>query len=232
MRVLLIDDHALFREGLALLMQARFPQVRLYQASDLVEATIILDGVSGIEFVLLDLDLGETRGLETLHRLHRVVSAAKVIVLSADDRPETTIGLFNAGADGFIPKTAREGRIADDLRSFFEGRSVDRQIAKVTRLASGVRSVSDAPSAASSALPQAPADTMADALDLSQRQLDVLIRLAEGKSNKQIGRELELAESTVKSHVLAIFRKLGVSSRVEATLQVTRLGLVPAPAWH
>lgn len=209
MRVLLIDDHTLFREGLALLLRARFPQVQLYQAADLAQAARVLDTVEGIECILLDLGLRDSRGVESLRALYRLAGPVRVVVLSADDRPETVQAVMAVGADGFIPKTAQGGRIEQDLRSVFEGRRAEM--------------------APPPALIDAPISDEVDAgltaLDLSLRQLEVLCLLAEGKSNKQIGREMALAESTVKSHVLMIFRKLGVASRTEATLLAARMGL-------
>jgi DNA-binding NarL/FixJ family response regulator len=209
MRVLLIDDHALFREGIALLLRARFPQVLLYQAADLAEAALVLDSVEDISCILLDLGLRESRGIESLHAFYRLAGPVRVVVLSADDRPETVQAVMAAGADGFIPKTARGGRIEQHLRSVFEGRRFEL-----------------APPHPAAAVPIVDVSHACQtALDLSLRQLEVLCLLAEGKSNKQIGRELALAESTVKSHVVLIFRKLGVASRTEATLLAARMGL-------
>lgn len=220
MRVLLIDDHALFREGLALLMRSRFPQVKIYQAADLAEAATILGSVSGIAWILLDLGLPDSDGVASLHRLYQLTHEVKVVVVSADDRPETVHSVMAAGAHGFIPKTARGRRIEEDLRAIFEGPPI---VTDATDELFGL-TVRPAP-AADVAL------TCMAAQELSHRQLDVLRLLVEGKSNKLIGRELELAESTVKSHLLTIFRKLGVSSRTEAMLLAPRLGLMPsAPA--
>jgi DNA-binding NarL/FixJ family response regulator len=209
MRVLLIDDHALFREGLALLLRSRFPQVRLHQAADLAQAAQVLDTVDDIGCILLDLGLRDSQGVESLRALYRLAGPVRVVVLSADDRPETVQAVMAAGADGFIPKTARGGRIEHDLRAVFEGRRV-----ATPRLCP----VTTAP-----IIDEVHASLTA--LELSLRQLEVLRLVAEGKSNKQIGRELALAESTVKSHVLMIFRKLGVASRTEATLLAARMGL-------
>lgn len=206
MRVLLIDDHTLFREGLALLLRSRFPQVELYQAVDLAQAARVLDTVKDIGCILLDLGLRDSRGVESLHALYQLAGPVRVVVLSADDRPETVQAVLAVGADGFIPKTARGGRIEQDLRTVFEGHrapaSLPQRVPIIDETHAGLT-----------------------ALDLSLRQLEVLCLLAEGKSNKQIGRELALAESTVKSHVLLIFRKLGVASRTEATLLAARIGL-------
>jgi DNA-binding NarL/FixJ family response regulator len=220
MRVLLIDDHALFREGLALLMRSRFPQVQLYQAADLAEAAAILGSVAGIAWILLDLGLPDSDGVASLHQLYQLTHAVKVVVLSADDRPETVHNVMAAGANGFIPKTARGRRIEEDLRAIFEGPQGPPIVTDTTGELFGL-TVRPAP-AVDSAL------TCMAAQELSHRQLDVLRLLAEGKSNKLIGRELELAESTVKSHLLTIFRKLGVSSRTEAMLLAPRLGLMPS----
>lgn len=213
MDILLVDDHTLFRQGLALLLQARFSHVRLHASASLAEAVGVLAQLPRPDCVLLDLGLPDSQGIATLHRFCTLAPQARVVVLSAETDPALILQVMTAGADGFIPKTARRGQIEADLRAVLAGQLVLPE----TALSAAARA----------ALPtERLAPDRIEALGLSGRQLDVLRLLAEGLSNKQIGRELDLAESTVKSHLLLIFRKLGVSSRTGAMLQAQRSGLL------
>ena len=140
---------------------------------------------------------------KNLIRLRETDTWARIVVLSADDTPTTVQGAIEQGAAGFIPKTAEGAVLEAALRVVLDG-----GIYVPPRMlgASG-----------------APAD--ASTLGLSPRQLDVLRWLIEGAPNKRICRELNLAESTVKTHVEAIFRRLDVNNRTQAVLAAARLGL-------
>jgi DNA-binding NarL/FixJ family response regulator len=226
---LLVDDHALFRDGLALLLNQRFPEVHVDQADDLAGALRRLAEQPPIELVLLDLGLRDSEGVGSLARVLKLCPEVSVVVLSADDRPETVEAALAAGASGFIPKTSRGGVIDEALRVVTSGGVYLPRNALVAARLQQVRAV---PAVATGLHPLAmavheDAPVASSPLDLSARQLDVLRYMVEGLSSKNIGRELELAESTVKSHILVIFRKLGVESRAQAVLAAVRLGLVP-----
>jgi DNA-binding NarL/FixJ family response regulator len=108
MNALLVDDHALFREGMAMLMRQRFPEVSLRQAVDLARARETLALHPDIELVLLDLNLRDSAGLASLTALQAFAPECQVVVMSADERPETVDAVIQAGGAGYIPKTARE----------------------------------------------------------------------------------------------------------------------------
>lgn len=212
MKVLLIDDHALFRDALSLLIKQRLPNLTLLPAGSMAEALEVLRTNPDVPLALLDLGLPDSQGLDSLTRLRDAAPLVTAVVLSADERRETIIAAIEAGAAGFIPKTAQGSVLDDALRLVLDGGVyVPRQALD----AGGVR--------AGAAL--SPAAT----LDLSPRQLDVLRLLIEGKSNKLICRELNLSESTVKTHLGAIFRRLDVNSRTQAVLAAARLGLRLSP---
>ena len=161
-----------------------------------------------IELVLLDLALPDSSGMSGLKRLREQAPEVTVVVLSADETPETVLAAIEAGAAGFIPKTARLGVMQAALRVVLDG-GVYLPEAVLTR----------------SAAPVPPPDEAGDSLGLSPRQLDVLKLLIEGKPNKLICRELDLSESTVKTHLAAIFRRLNANSRTQAVVAAARLGL-------
>ncbi len=203
MQILLIDDHTLFRDALALLIAHRFPDVAVRHAGSLDEAGRTLAAEPALRLALLDLSLPDSSGPEAVHRLKGLAEHVTVVVVSADERPETVLAAIDAGAAGFIPKTARRAMLEDALETVLDGRVFVPQ-----------QTYSDL-------APLAPDEP----LDLSPRQRDVLRLLIEGKPNKTICRELDLSESTVKTHLAAIFRKLDVTSRTQAVVAAARLGL-------
>jgi DNA-binding NarL/FixJ family response regulator len=249
MQVLLVDDHALLREGLALLMRQRFEQLQLLEASSLGEACVCLAQHPDIELVLLDLSLRDSQGLDSLTHVRRVAPRACVVVLSADTRSETMVAAIRAGASGFIPKTARGGVIETALHMVLQGHVYlpaellqpgaadlsDDLIGGPTGSGWSGGSTRGRPGASAAPMPSAEprlvavhpdaALTLARQLGLAPRQGDVMRLLLEGLSNKAIGRELDLAESTVKSHTIAIFRKLNVGGRAEAMVHAAQLGM-------
>ena len=205
MKLLLIDDHALFREGVAALVEQRMPDVALQLAGDLNGARSVLAEHPDCRLALLDLGLPDSHGLDGIARLRELAPALPIVVLSADDRPETVLGAIDRGAAGFIPKSADSAAFAGALREVLDGRV---HLPRQALLGADTAQADDG-----------------EALGLSPRQVDVLRLLVEGRSNKMIMRELELSESTVKTHLQAIFRRLGVSSRTQAVVAAARLGL-------
>jgi DNA-binding NarL/FixJ family response regulator len=203
MKVLLVDDHAMFRDGVSLLISLRFPGVDLLHAGTLAEALALLARHGDVDVVLLDLAMPDSSGLDALTRLRDETPGVRTVVLSADDTPATVHGAIEQGAAGFIPKTA-EGKVLEEaLRIVLDGGVF------VPRSVTG---------------PLAPKPE-ADALGLSPRQLEVLRLLIEGAPNKRICRELSLAESTVKTHMQEIFRRLDVNNRTQAVIAAAKMGL-------
>ena len=224
MKLLLIDDHPLFRDGLSLLIQHRLDLAdhggaEVFEAGSLREALATLATHPDVDLVLLDLGLADRQGLGTLAEWRELAPQLPVVVLSADDRPGTIVAAIDQGASGFIPKTVESSVMQEALHRVLSG---------------GVY------------LPPLPTDAVIEAeplaqqddegqrdepvgpdatLGLSGRQLDVLRLLVEGKPNKEICRVLSLSESTVKTHLSAIFRKLKVSSRTQAVVAVARAGV-------
>lgn len=219
MKTLLVDDHALFREGLALLIAHGFPQLHLLQAGSIAEALSRLAAEPRMELVLLDLGLPDSEGLGGLRRLREQAPGVMVVVLSADESPETVLAAVEAGAAGFIPKTAHAGVMQTALRVVLAG-GVYLPAAMLAQAPAPRR-----PATVPAAPTHAPEGEDDASLGLSPRQLDVLRLVIAGQPNKLICRGLALSESTVKTHLAAIFRKLDVSSRTQAVVAAARLGL-------
>lgn len=212
MKALLIDDHVLYCEGLALFAQHRLPQLRLQIEHSLSKALDRLSDTDAPSVVLLDLGLPDSSGLGSLERLREQAPSVPIVVLSADDRPQTVLGAIERGAAGFIPKSADGSALVEALEAVMDGRVYLPETARMVSNGS------------------TPAPDGGALHGLSPRQLDVLRLLVEGRSNKLIQRELALSESTVKTHLEAIFQRLGVKNRTQAVVAAARLGLrLPAP---
>ena len=214
MKLLLIDDHALLRDGLALVMAREFVGLQLLQAGTLSEARALLQADPDVRLVLLDLTLPDGHGIEAMPSLRDVAPTAMLVALSADERRETVMAAIGAGASGFIPKTAESGVMLEALRVVLAG-GVYLPPSVLER-----RTAERPGASAWSPAPQRPED-----VGFSPRQADVLRALIEGKPNKAISRDLALSESTVKTHLAAIFRKLDANSRTPAVMAAARLGL-------
>ena len=205
-KCLLVDDHALVRDALALLIALHHPQVDLRQAGRLREARALLADEPNVDLVLLDLALPDSDGVATLSALREVAPDARIVVLSADEREETVLAALDAGAAGFIPKSTESGVLRQAL---------------ATVLAGGVY----LPPKVAQEVGHSRGNASIDELGLTPRQIDVLRLLVDGGSNKRIARALDLSPSTVKTHLEAIFERLRVNSRTQAVVAAARLGL-------
>lgn len=201
MKTLLVDDHALLRETLAAVMGQTWPALQVLQASSLAAACAVCDAHRDLQLVLVDLGLPDAVGLSTLTALRQHAPEARHVVVSADDRPQTVLAAIDAGAVGFIPKTSEFLVMTAALDRVLQG---------------GVYLPASA---------TAQVTPPADPPMLSPRQLAVLGLLVQGQPNKTISRSLNLSASTVKTHLEAAFRRLGVNSRTQAVVAVARLGL-------
>ncbi|GCL64253.1 LuxR C-terminal-related transcriptional regulator [Pseudaquabacterium pictum] len=209
MKTMLVDDHGLFRDGLALLVAHHFPQLQLLEAGSLAEARQLAQQHPDLQLAFLDLHLPDSTPAQTLATFRQHVPQAAVIVVSADASPATVLQAIDAGAAGFIPKTARSQVMRVALQRVLDG---------------GVYLPQPLVE-----LPEQP-----QATGLTPRQEQVLALLVQGRSNKLIGRQLVISDSTVKTHLEAIFRRLGVRTRTQAVVAVAGLGwrlpVLPSPA--
>lgn len=197
MRVLLVDDHALFRRGLRLMLQDLMPAADVSEAEHCA-AAVALSGTP-FELILLDLNMPGTSGVNALENLKAAFPDSILVVVSGEEDATLIRTVVARGAAGFIPKTS-----APEVM----------QAALQRVLARGIYLPEQAMTAAPASLD-----------GLTPRQLDVLRGALKGMPNKAIGRELGISEGTVKSHLSAAFQILNVRNRTEALYRAAKIGL-------
>lgn len=215
MKVLVVDDHPLICEALRQVLRALDRNIELLEASNGERALAEADRSDSLDLILLDLALPDADGFEVLRELRERHPSFPVVVLSASENADIVIRALDTGAMGFIPKTSSNEVLLGALRLVLSGGVY--LPAEVLRHAS---SPALAPKAAARTAEPGYRD-----LGLTERQAQVLGLMVQGMPNKLICRELDLAEGTVKIHVTAILKALGVASRTQAVIAVGKLGL-------
>ena len=198
-RALIVDDHPLFCDALALTLRGVAGVAEVDAAHSLGAALQRLDRNPRPGLVLLDLDLPDVEGLEGLLRLRAAHPDLPVLVVSSMAEPRLIRAALAAGAAGFVPKHAGRESFRAALDALGRGESW---------LPEGIAGTED----------DGAEDAVARLAQLTRQQAKILDLLCQGKLNKQIAWELSIAETTVKAHVTAIMRKLGVQSRTQAVL--------------
>lgn len=215
MKILLIDDHALIREALRGVIKELKSEATVIEAADWRQAMSHIEDGAEPDLILLDLQLPERDGLEILAELRERHPSIVVVVLSArQDRASVTRAL-ELGAIGFIPKSASREVMLSALNLIFAGGMYIPP------------EILDRPPSASPVTAPAGARVSATELGLTERQMDVLALMMQGRSNKLICRALDLAEATVKNHVTAILKALKASNRTEAVIAAAARGVDP-----
>ncbi|GAB1378138.1 response regulator transcription factor [Pararhodobacter aggregans] len=198
-RALIVDDHPLFCDALALTLRGIAGVVEVDAAHSLGAALDRLETPPRPELVLLDLDLPDVEGLDGLIRLRTTHPEIPVLVVSSMAEPRLIRAGLAAGAAGFVPKHAGRESFRAALEALGRGE---------TWLPEGVADEAD----------DGAAEAVGRLAQLTRQQAKILELLCQGRLNKQIAFELSIAETTVKAHVTAIMRKLGVQSRTQAVL--------------
>ena len=208
MRILIGDDHVLFREGLRRLLEQLKEGSDFVEASNFDEMLDLCGSEDKFDLILTDLRMPGWPGFSGIQALREKQPEAKVVVVSASEAHHDVRDALEHGSAGYIPKSSSVKIMLSALDLIFSG----GVYVPPTVLREGT--VADTADARA-AMP--PADPALEQL-LTQRQREVLERLREGKSNKQIAHELGLSEGTVKIHMTAIFKSLGVRNRTQAAM--------------
>jgi DNA-binding NarL/FixJ family response regulator len=213
--VLIADDHALFRRGLRLMLSVIYPAATIAESASVDGALNAIDGDGLFDLVLCDLAMPGMNGVDGLRALCARLPHTPVVMLSAYEEQRDILSTLEAGARGYILKSSSEDTLRNALALVLAGETylpADLFFDGARRWTGDRRN--DTPSVP----PDSPLAT------LTSRQRDVLNHLIDGKSNKEIARDLGLLESTVKAHVKAILEKLGVDNRTKAAMMAADLG--------
>ena len=213
MRVLLIDDHALVRKGLEELLQSR--GIEVVGSAGNGELGIQLAKEQSPDIILLDIKMPGINGLETLAKLKADGIEIPVLMLSMSRDEEDLARALREGAQGYLLKDMDPDELIPALNDAMTGKNVVAKelIASLTNIIQGKPSKQDTIE---------PATPLSE---LTPREQEILAHIAEGESNKVIARHLGISDGTVKLHVKAILRKLGVHSRVEAAVIAVEHGM-------
>ena len=209
-RVLIVDDHALFRRGLMLVLESEDGIEVVGEADDGEDAIAKAEQLAP-DVVLMDVRMPRISGIEATRRLAEALPTTKIIMLTVSDEEEDLYEAIKAGATGYLLKEISIEEVADAVRAVTQGQTLispsmaSKLIAEFTNLAKRATDRQQVP------VPR-----------LTERELDVLRLVAQGITNREIAEQLFIAENTVKNHVRNILEKLHLHSRMEAVLYAVR----------
>lgn len=205
-RVIIVDDHPLFRDALKQTLTSAFPGIVIAEAGTLEAVSDTLASDRDFDLVLLDLKMPGVQGFSGLVFLRAQYPAVPIVVISASEEPHIIRRALDLGASGFIPKSASAETMRRALAMLLDGGIWTPEIAAVETS------------------PDSEADRLARRLaTLTPQQVRVLMMLREGLLNKQIAHQLGVSEATIKAHVSAILQKLDVDSRTQAVIAASRI---------
>lgn len=203
-KILIVDDHALVREGLALLVSAMPGGAQVFMAGSAVQALEQAEFHTPLDAVLLDCGLPDADGGSLIQALSYRAGNAPVVVVSGMESEESVERLMKLGAAAFVPKSKASSEVAGALMRVLNGGS-DPTVVQM-------------PSRGGHALPTLQS--------LTARQLDVLLMLDQGLTNRDVALQLGLSEKTVKNHITALFNALGAGNRLQAIRKARDAGLL------
>ncbi len=228
-RVFLVDDQQLVRAGFAMILDATPDMVVAGQAADGQEALDILLGPDApvVDVVLMDVRMPRLDGVEATRRLRLRPGAPAVVVLTTFDTDEDVVAALRAGASGFLLKDAGPTDLLAAIRAAHRGESVVAPAVTRRLIDAYVLAPPPAPPTGSATDPGVAGRSDERLGRLTDREREVLVAVGQGLSNQEIAGRLHLAEATVKTHLGAILRKLGLRDRVQAVVLAHESGLVP-----
>lgn len=222
-RILLVDDQPLFREGLKTLLGLQDDFQVVGEAADGREASLRC-AETRPDVVLMDINMPHLNGVAATRRIKQTHPACHILMLTTFDDDESIFDGLRAGAVGYLLKDADAATLFDAVRSAARGESVLAPTV-ASKLINEYNRLAQTPAA--SAAEPAGEDAAADpAVVLSKREMEILLELAKGAGNKEIGAALFIAQGTVKNHITHLFAKLEVNSRLAAVTKARALGLI------
>jgi DNA-binding NarL/FixJ family response regulator len=215
-RLILADDHAMVRTGTRQLLERQADLHIVGEASDGEEAVRLAKELQP-DVVVMDVRMPRMSGVEATRRIKTECPDVKILILTAHDDDEYVFALLQAGANGYLMKTADIDELVKAIRTVAEGQSM---------LAPTIAGKVVAQFTSGKSLPEVLNNTQDQYEGLTERELGILQLVGKGLSNKQIGKQLFISDRTVQAHLSNIFSKLGVSSRTEAVMYAVRKGWV------
>lgn len=212
-KLIVADDHPLFRSALINALGGRFSQGDTVEADSFDSTCAALEQHPDADLLLLDLHMPGSYGFFGLIQLRKTWPTLPIVVISGSEDPDVIRRCMAFGASGFVPKSARPDEIGTALQTVLDG-----EVWVPAKLRAAVLGRAD---------DEADLDLAARVAQLTPQQYKVLYYLTEGWLNKQIAYDLDISEATVKAHMTAIFRKLGVSNRTQVVIAAQRLTLEP-----
>lgn len=206
LKIIIADDHPLFRQALVNILTSQFKQLQILEAETVGELNGVLDQHQDADLLLLDLNIPNAHGFNTLVNIRNSYPHIGILVISGQEDKVTVGKSLSFGAAGFIPKST----------------SVDKMVKAITAVLAGQQWIPEG----CGDLTSVTLDSMSSKIaSLSPRQHKILMMFADGLLNKQIAYELGLSEATIKAHASAIFLKLGVHTRTQAVIAMSQLYL-------
>ncbi|CAD5260565.1 Glycerol metabolism activator [Alteromonas sp. 38] len=209
-RILIIDDHPIFRHAMVTILGKKFPDSQTLEANSLSEALELLEADPAFDLVMLDLNMPETCGLNGLLEIRNQHPNLPVVIISAETEKHNILQTISYGAVGFISKSSKIEEIATSVESIFEGNvCLPSEILRTSSVRNRVK--------------KEDAISLDQIRSLTRKELAVLKYLTQGLANKVIAYELNISETTVKSHVSSILKKLGASNRVKVVASAANI---------
>ncbi len=208
MKILIADDHALFRDGLALRLEQIAPEAVILQASNYAQIFKFIKSDSDIAIIILDIEMQDMPWMEALQEMRKLLPQTAIVVVSASEDGRTIRSVMSTGVKGYIPKRSDIKVFDNALKLILDGGTYvppvlinNPPINNLSTKSTGLKT-------------------------LTNRQSQVLDLIAQGKSNKQIAYDMGVSESTVKLHINALLRSLHVSNRTQAVVTAQKLGII------
>jgi DNA-binding NarL/FixJ family response regulator len=214
LRILLVDDHALFRRGIALLLQAEKNMNVVGEANDGCEA-IELTRELQPDVILMDIHMPNCGGVTAVKQIRQELPQAKIIMLTVSDHDQDLFAAIKAGAQGYLLKNLEPHQLTEMLNGIAQGAAPMSGVITAKLLRQLQQPGTSNETIKNGQLPA-----------LSDREIEVLRHVIEGAANNEIAKKLHITRNTVKMHLRSILEKLGVQNRVQAAVKAVREGLV------